>query len=127
MKKFKKAQVQNQESIKKHLEANIIESSSSEDEVEEILETAVEKVLSNYQYEGGNANRTFSYLTETFQSGGSVCLICISSVKKVDPVCIKVFLILNLLFLKYQYIYFNRFGVALNVILFYICLVFNIG
>lgn len=88
MRKFKRAQAQNQAAIKKHLEIKHVESSSSEEENEEVLETAVEKVVSNYHCEGGDINKTFSYLTETFQSGGAVCLICISTVKKTDPVCI---------------------------------------
>ena len=85
MKKFRKAQAQNQAAIKKHLKANNAES-SSEDEVDSTIETAVEKVLSKYQYEGGDPNKIVSYMTETFQSGGAVCLICISSVKKTDAV-----------------------------------------
>lgn len=85
MRKFKRAQAQNQASIKKHLEVNNIESSSSDDDVE-VIETAVGQVLSKYQSEGGDVDKTLSYLTETFQSGGAVCLICISSVKKTDAV-----------------------------------------
>ncbi|KAJ8683711.1 hypothetical protein QAD02_019503 [Eretmocerus hayati] len=97
MRKFRRAQAENQAAIQKHLQENI-ESSSSDEDNEDVLETAVEKVLSNYQHEGGDVEKTLSYLTDTFQSGGAVCLICISSVKKTDAIwsCSKCFTFLHL-------------------------------
>ena len=100
MRKFRRAQAQNQASIEKHLVANNVESSSSDDENEEVLETAVEKVLSTYQREGGDVNKTSSYLTETLQFGGAIMyfLICISSVKKTDAIwsCVECYTFLHL-------------------------------
>ena len=127
MRKFRRAQAQNQASIEKHLVANNVESSSSDDENEEVLETAVEKVLSTYQREGGDVNKTSSYLTETLQSGGAVCLICISSVKKTDAVCIEIFDFILFVLQMYELTYFIRFGAVLNVTRFYIYHVFNTG
>lgn len=98
MRKFLRAQAQNQASIKKHLmeqQANKktafhVDSSSSEDDDnedrEQVLQLAVSKVVSSYKGEGGDTEKSLSYLTDVFQSGGATCLICISSVKKIDPV-----------------------------------------
>lgn len=88
MKKFKRAQAQNQAAIDRHLNNKILESSSDEDNepINEVLQQAVNKTLSTYQFEGGDAEKALSYLTDVFQSGGAVCLICISSVKKPDAV-----------------------------------------
>lgn len=95
MKKFKRAQAENQASIQRYLNKNTIESSSDDDDDDdedkitnnsERLQQAVNKTLSSYQFEGGDSEKTLSYLTEIFQSGGAVCLICISTVKKSDPV-----------------------------------------
>ncbi|CAD6208541.1 GSCOCG00010535001-RA-CDS [Cotesia congregata] len=96
MKKFKRAQAENQASIQRYLNKNTIESSSDDDDDDddeekinnnsERLQQAVNKTLSSYQCEGGDGEKTLSYLTEIFQSGGAVCLICISTVKKSDPI-----------------------------------------
>lgn len=87
MKKFKRAQAENRASIEKHLEANeFLDSSSEEEESGNALDEAVGKVLSSYQVEGGDTEKTLSYLSDVLQSGGAICLICISSVKKTDAV-----------------------------------------
>ena len=93
---FKRAQAQNQASIQKHLEANRADS-SSEEENEDVLQEAVSKVLLSYQVEGGDTEKSLSYLTDIFLSGQAICLICISSVKKIDPVRMVFF------FLKFFY------------------------
>lgn len=89
MRKFKRAQAQNQAAIEKHMEAHPFVESSSDEEDEagqELLEKAVGKVLTSYQDQGGDSEKILSYLADTFQSNGAVCLICISSVKKTDAV-----------------------------------------
>lgn len=88
MYKFKKAQAQNKLSIEKHLEANaLLNSSSEEDETnEEDVQNVVDKVLSAYQGQGINAEKVISYLINSFQNSSAVCLICISTIKKIDPV-----------------------------------------
>ncbi|XP_012279263.1 NF-X1-type zinc finger protein NFXL1 [Orussus abietinus] len=101
MNKFKRVQAQNRASIERHLEEHPVTSSSSEDEDEgttELLEKAVGNVLSSYRFKGGDAEKILSYLSNTFQSGGAVCLICISSVKKVEAIwsCIRCFSFMHL-------------------------------
>lgn len=89
MHKFKKAQAQNKLSIEKHLEANASLNSSSEEEDEtneEDVQNVVDKILSAYQGQGIDAEKVISYLINSFQSSSAVCLICISTVKKIDPV-----------------------------------------
>lgn len=90
MQKFKRAQAQNKLSIERHLEANILLNSSSEEEDEtneEDVQNMVGKVLLAYQGQGMDAEKVISYLVNSFQSSSAVCLICISTVKKIDPVC----------------------------------------
>ncbi|XP_011876774.1 PREDICTED: NF-X1-type zinc finger protein NFXL1 [Vollenhovia emeryi] len=89
MQKFKRAQAQNKLSIERHLEANASLNSSSEEEDEtneEDVQNAVGKVLSAYQGQGMDAERVMSYLVNSFQTSSAVCLICISTVKKMDPI-----------------------------------------
>lgn len=89
MHKFKKAQAQNKLSIEKHLEANALLNSSSEEEDEtneDDFQNVVDKVLSAYQGQGIDSEKVISYLVNSFQSSSAVCLICISTVKKIDPV-----------------------------------------
>lgn len=89
MQKFKKAQAQNKLSIEKHLEANALLNSSSEEEDEtneEDIQDVVGKVLSAYQGQNTDAEKVISYLVNTFQTSSAVCLICISTVKKIDAV-----------------------------------------
>ncbi|XP_046470529.1 NF-X1-type zinc finger protein NFXL1 isoform X1 [Neodiprion pinetum] len=89
MKKFKRAQAQNQAAIERHMVTHPMVESSSDEEDEtgqEILEQAVGKVLTSYQDQGGDPEKILSYLADTFQSNGAVCLICISSVKKTDAI-----------------------------------------
>ncbi|KAK2582699.1 hypothetical protein KPH14_004973 [Odynerus spinipes] len=88
MQKFKRAQIENKMSIKRHLEANTSLDSSSEDE-DNICEEDIQKTLGEVisAYEGGlNTEQIISYLINIFQSGGAICLICISTVKKVDAI-----------------------------------------
>lgn len=87
MQKFKKARVQKQ-SIEKHLETNELFSEEEDDTNEEDVQDVVGKVLSAYQGQSTDAEKVISYLVNFFQSSTSVCLICISTVKKIDPVCI---------------------------------------
>lgn len=90
MKKFKRAQAQNQASIAKHLSVvnKSVESSSDEenDATNEQHQQAFTKALSPYQSEGGDSQAALTHLTDVFQFGGAVCLICISTVKKTDAV-----------------------------------------
>lgn len=89
MQKFKRAQAENKIAINKHLEANAYLESSSEDENdrnEEDMQNVVEKVLASYQGKEADAEKMLSYLINIFQSGNAVCLICISTIKKADPV-----------------------------------------
>lgn len=89
MQKFKRAQAQNKLSIERHLEANTLLNSSSEEEDEtndEDVQNVVGKVLLAYQGQGMDAEKVISYLVNSFQSSSAVCLICISTVKKIDSV-----------------------------------------
>jgi len=90
MQKFRRAQAQNKLSIERHLEANMSLNSSSEEEDEaneEDIQNVVGKVLLAYQGQSTDAEKVISYLINSFQSSSAVCLICISTVKKIDPVC----------------------------------------
>lgn len=90
MQKFKRAQAQNKLSIERHLEANMLLNSSSEEEDEtneEDVQNVVGKVLLAYQGQSMDAEKVISYLVNSFQSSSAVCLICISTVKKIDAVC----------------------------------------
>lgn len=89
MQKFKRAQAENKLSIKRHLEANSILNSSSEEEDEtneEVVQNVVDKILSAYHGQETDSERIISYLVNSFQSSSAVCLICISTVKRIDPV-----------------------------------------
>ncbi|EFN72938.1 NF-X1-type zinc finger protein NFXL1 [Camponotus floridanus] len=89
MQKFRRAQAQNKLSIERHLEANMSLNSSSEEEDEtneEDVQNVVGKVLSAYQGQSTDAEKVISYLINSFQSSSAVCLICISTVKKIDPI-----------------------------------------
>ncbi|XP_066587733.1 NF-X1-type zinc finger protein NFXL1 isoform X2 [Prorops nasuta] len=86
MQKFRKAQKLNQAAIEKYLEKSPSLNSSSEDEDEEAIQKSVDQVMILYQGEGVDVEKVISYLANLFQSGGAVCLICISNVKKVDPI-----------------------------------------
>lgn len=107
MQKFKQAQVENKISIKRHLEANASLDSSSEDDdniCEEDIQRTLSEVTSAYEGEQLNTEKIISYLINIFQSGGAICLICISTVKKADPVsisnifyiCIYIFMHINI-------------------------------
>lgn len=99
MKKFKRAQAENRKAIEKHLESKeFLDSSSEEEDSGNALDEAVGKVLSSYQVEGGDTEKTLSYLSEVLQSGGAICLICISSVKKTDAIwnCYECFTFMHL-------------------------------
>ena len=99
MRKFRRAQVENKAAIEKHLVANnLLDSSSEDEEIENALETAVDKVLSLYQVEGGDTEKTLSYLSDVLQSGGAICLICISSVKKTDAVRVHYYFQISIVF-----------------------------
>lgn len=99
MQKFKKAQAQNKLSIERHLaNAPLNSSSEEEDETnEEDVQNVVDKVLSAYQGQDVDAEKVISYLVNSFQSSSAVCLICISTVKKTDPVCLYSIFIISLL------------------------------
>ncbi|RLU26180.1 hypothetical protein DMN91_002346 [Ooceraea biroi] len=89
MQKFKRAQEQNKLSIERHLEANALLNLSSEEEDEtneDDIQNVVDKVLLAYQGQGTDAEKVISYLVNSFQSSSAVCLICISTVKKTDPI-----------------------------------------
>jgi len=91
MQKFKRAQEQNKLSIERHLEANALLNSSSEEEDEtneNDIQNVVDKVLLAYQGQSTDAEKVISYLVNSFQSSSAVCLICISTIKKTDSVCL---------------------------------------
>jgi len=91
MQKFKRAQAQNKLSIERHLEANASLNSSSEEEDEtneEDVQNVVGKILSAYQGQNTDTEKVISYLVNSFQTSSAVCLICISTIKKMDPVCL---------------------------------------
>ncbi|KOX72431.1 NF-X1-type zinc finger protein NFXL1 [Melipona quadrifasciata] len=101
MQKFKRVQAENKLAISKHLEANAHLESSSEDENdrgEDNMQNVIGKILSAYQGEETDAEKILSYLINIFQSGNAVCLICISTVKRADPIwnCNKCFAFLHL-------------------------------
>lgn len=97
--KFKEAQVKLQAAVQKHVKA--IDSSSEEEDLESdnvigklfILSLSIftisiiilDGILKNY---GGKEllGRTEGYLHEAFVSNASICLICISTVRRVDSV-----------------------------------------
>lgn len=100
MHKFRRAQAQNAKAINRHLETNVSLDSSSEDDDgnAEDLQNLVSKVLSAYKGKEDDTEKIISYLSNSFQSGSAVCLICISTVKKAEPIwnCGKCFAFLHL-------------------------------
>ncbi|KAG7205201.1 hypothetical protein KM043_018289 [Ampulex compressa] len=99
MQKFKKAQAENRIAIERHLEANsLLDSSSDEEEEGNDIHLMVDKVLSVYEGEEADTERVLSFLINNFQSGGAVCLICISTVRNTDPIwnCNKCYCFLHL-------------------------------
>jgi hypothetical protein len=92
MQKFNKAQEQNKLSIERHLEANTLYSSSEDENDVETnendIQNVVDQVLQAYQGQSIDAEKVMSYLINSFQSSNAVCLICISTIKKTDPVCL---------------------------------------
>lgn len=96
--KFREAQRQQQEAIKKHLVADY-ESSSEEDELES--ESILCSVLQSYSQLGGcsdDLGRTQRFLEDAFQSGAAICLICIGSVKRTEAIwnCLSCFCFMHL-------------------------------
>ncbi|XP_056634026.1 NF-X1-type zinc finger protein NFXL1 [Diorhabda sublineata] len=83
--KFKEAHAKLQAAVQKH----ITEYESSSDEEELLSETLIDSILKNYRSNNGeddNINKTQTFLQETFLSGTSTCLICISRVRKEDQI-----------------------------------------
>lgn len=75
-----------EEAVKKHMVSEY-ESSDEEDDIQ--VDPIVGSVLQTYAAMGGASSdlgRTQHFLEEVFQSGAATCLICIGSVKRVDPV-----------------------------------------
>ncbi|KAK3912840.1 NF-X1-type zinc finger protein NFXL1 [Frankliniella fusca] len=84
--KFDEARLKMEAAVKKHMVQNY-ESSDEEDDIQ--VDPIVGSVLQSYAAIGGSnvdLGRTQHYLEELFQSGAATCLICIGSVKRIDPV-----------------------------------------
>ncbi|XP_034255389.1 NF-X1-type zinc finger protein NFXL1 [Thrips palmi] len=84
--KFEEARLKMEQAAKKHFVSDY-QSSDEEDDVQ--IDPIVGAVLETYAAMGGvNADlgRTQHFLEEAFQSGAATCLICIGSVKRIDPV-----------------------------------------
>lgn len=87
MQKFQTIQLENQISIERHLEN--YDYSSSEEEYDgdsEDAQKVIDNIFSSYEGSGIDREKILSHLINSFQSGQVVCLICISTIKKVDPV-----------------------------------------
>ncbi|KAK6628816.1 hypothetical protein RUM43_002632 [Polyplax serrata] len=85
--KFRREQEKLQAAVQKHLEEQDYESSSDEEALES--ESILNSVFQNYGQFVSNASgieKTQQFLENTFQSGAAICLICIGSVKRSDPV-----------------------------------------
>lgn len=80
--KFKDAQKKLQDAVQKHIKE--YDSSSDEEEIQ--ADTVISLVVSNYINTGGTVQKTEDYLKDVFQSGASVCLICISKIKRDDEI-----------------------------------------
>ncbi|CAH1179658.1 unnamed protein product [Phaedon cochleariae] len=83
--KFKEAHSKLQEAVRKHVKD--YESSSDEEELES--GSLIDAILKNYKHTGGEneqLGKTKLFLEETFLSGASTCLICISRVKRDDEI-----------------------------------------
>ena len=85
--KFEEACAAIQANVKKHV-ANIVEDlsdSSSEDDGDNDLEI-ISTVFNLYGKSREELKKTEQILKDSLRSGTSVCLICIASVKKADPI-----------------------------------------
>lgn len=97
--KFDEARLKMEEAVKKHM-VHEYESSDEEEDVQ--VDPIVGAVLQSYAALGGtnvDLGRTQYFLEELFQSGAATCLICIGTVKRVDPVwsCSACFCFLHLI------------------------------
>lgn len=85
--KFQNAQEKLQANIQRHLQNDYESSSSDEENLE--AESILKTVLKNYSAlngQGDSLGRTQQFLENAFQSGAGICLICIATVKRIDPV-----------------------------------------
>ncbi|XP_077301482.1 NF-X1-type zinc finger protein NFXL1 [Arctopsyche grandis] len=81
--KFKEASANMQASIQKHV--SNYESSSEEEDLEEAQ--ILDSVTGNYIGQGNmSLGKTREFLEQSFQSGAAICLVCIASVKRVQPI-----------------------------------------
>lgn len=89
--KFRKAQQKNQAAVTKYLDNQEYESSSDEETLE--TESILNSIFKNYSQFGSNqgVEKTQQFLENAFQSGAGICLICIGSIKRADPVSLQVF------------------------------------
>ncbi|KAF5301721.1 hypothetical protein FQA39_LY10652 [Lamprigera yunnana] len=96
--KFKQIHEKFQEAVKKHTKE--FDSSSEEEELQ--TSDIIRSISKHYTQSGGtndNLSRTNAYLTDTVTSGVNICLICISSIKRMDNIwnCEECFSILHLM------------------------------
>lgn len=85
--KFAEACRKIQESVDRYLERHDLVPDEEEDEEEDDLEEGaiVERVYQSYGGQGADS-LTQQYLQEAVKSGTLICLICIDSVKRLDPI-----------------------------------------
>lgn len=84
--KFADACQKIQESVERYLERHDLMEDADDDEDEDDLEEGaiIERVYQSYGSQGADG-RTQQYLQEAVKSGTLVCLICIDSIKRLDP------------------------------------------
>ncbi|XP_076265116.1 NF-X1-type zinc finger protein NFXL1 [Rhynchophorus ferrugineus] len=83
--KFREAHTKLQNAVKKHIKD--YESSSEEEDIDST--NLIEEILKQYTKTGGTndeVSRTQTFIEESFLSGATTCLICISRVKRDDQI-----------------------------------------
>ncbi|CAG0879902.1 unnamed protein product, partial [Darwinula stevensoni] len=91
--KFKEACAKIQASVQEYLEkhGDILDSSSEDEDPDEKNQgdgtSVLESIMEKYSQSGGeDLGKTRQFLQDAFKSGTNVCLICIASVKRVEPI-----------------------------------------
>ena len=89
--KFQSAATRHQQSAKRHVtssSANSVDTSSDEDELddEQILGSMLKSFRGSLGDDYSDIGSTGEYITNTVQAKASVCLICIETIKRNDPV-----------------------------------------
>ncbi|KAL1517103.1 hypothetical protein ABEB36_000911 [Hypothenemus hampei] len=83
--KFKEIQAKHHKTIQKHVEN--YESSSEEEDLDTV--NLLDSILKDYNTKGGTSDqliRTKTFIEDSFISGASTCLICISRIKRDDQI-----------------------------------------